>query len=71
MLLTLYKEPFMAAGSLLKPFASLDLKKAPLRSDKSDRDATTAVAAALEVLRPQQRAGRVRRKHWWRLDMQR
>ncbi len=33
--------------------------------------ASTAVAAALEVLRPQQRAGRVRRKRWWRLDMQR
>jgi len=25
----------------------------------------------LELLRPQQRAGRLRRKHWWRLDMQR
>ncbi len=33
----------MAAGSLLKPFASLDLNKAPLRSEKSDRDAATAL----------------------------
>ena len=33
--------------------------------------ASTAAAAALEVLRPRPRAGRVGRKHWWRLDMQR
>jgi len=33
--------------------------------------ARTAVAAALEVLRPRQGAGRVRRKYWWRLEMQR
>ena len=33
--------------------------------------ASTAVAAALEVLRPRQGAGRVRRKYWWRLEMQR
>ena len=33
--------------------------------------ASTAAAAALEILRPRQRVGRVRRKYWWRLEMQR
>ena len=50
MLLTLFKEPFMAAGSLLTPFASPDLKKAPLRSAKSDRDATTALRETVEAI---------------------
>jgi len=40
----------MAAGSLLKPFASLDLNKAPLRSDKSDRDAATALRETIAWL---------------------
>ena len=40
----------MAAGSLLKPFASLDLNKAPLRSDKSDRDAATALRETVEAI---------------------
>jgi hypothetical protein len=40
----------MAAGSLLKPFASLDLNKAPLRSEKSDRDAATALRETVEAI---------------------
>src|SRR3989449_4503045 len=40
----------MAAGSLLKPFASLDLNKAPFRSDKSDRDAATALRETIAWL---------------------